>query len=260
MTVVSRLAPTPNGEIHWGNLMNFALTWAHVRQAGGKLWLRFDDIDQDRCADQYAEGIRHVLDHLGLNWDAEYSRQIRFVENYRQFLGELPHYVCECSRQDIHRRTGDYHYDGSCREKNLTYQAGRHAIRFLNPRAPEGDFILWRRENIPAYHLTSLYDDITMGVNLIVRGEDLLESSLIQQEISRTIPDDPLSKVVFIHHHLLTTPEGEKLAKSRQDGDLMTLLKQGMTAREMWKRLAKLMNLSQPLLSSNDLLSLKLSM
>ena len=258
--VVSRLAPTPNGEIHWGNLMNFALTWAYVRQSGGKLWLRFDDVDQDRCEEKYAEGIRKILEYLGIFWDEEYSHQFRQLESYRQFLTSLPHFVCECSRQDIYHRTGAYYYDGYCRKKNLAYQPGQHALRFLNPRSVQGDFVLWRRENIPAYHLTSLYDDINLGVTLIIRGEDLRESTLIQQELSQTLPGDPLGKVKFIHHPLLTTPGGEKLAKSRQDGYLMALMEQGIGAKEIWSELSGLMNLPRSLNSANDLLALKLSM
>lgn len=250
------MAPTPNGEIHWGNLMNFALIWAAVRKTHGKLWLRFDDIDGDRCEEKYAQATREILRHLGLHWDDEYSGQRNHLNHYRHFLDKVPHYACTCSRQDVQKRTGDFHYDGHCRDKGLPFRRGQSAIRFRHPSSPQGDFVLWRKEDIPAYHLTSVADDGRMGVNLIIRGEDLLESTAIQQELSRAHPDDPLSKVHFIHHPLITGIDGEKLSKSRAHGDLWTLMKHGMSAEEMWLRLSTLMALPSPLRKAEDLLDL----
>lgn len=235
--VISRMAPTPNGDIHWGNLRNFAETWARVRLTHGKLWLRFDDMDQDRCEERFAEDTREILRYLGLHWDDELSGQRDRMEVYRRYLGSIPHYACECSRKEIHERTGDYHYDGHCRDRGLNYRPGESSIRFLSPRGPNHDFVLWRREDLPAYHLTSVCDDELLGVNLIVRGRDLLESTAIQRELSACLPSNPLGAVSFIHHDLLVGKEGEKLAKSRGDGVLTKLMREGVNPREIWKEL-----------------------
>jgi glutamyl/glutaminyl-tRNA synthetase len=242
--IVSRMAPTPNGELHWGNFMNFALTWAAVKKQQGKLWLRLDDIDQDRCQERFAEDARFILGHVGLLWDEEFSGQIHHLEEYRHYLKSIPHYVCACSRQDIHQRTQDYHYDGHCRRLNLHYHPGANAIRFLSPKGPAHDFVLWRREDLPSYHLTSLADEERLGINLIVRGEDLLESTQVQLELSKTLAHDPLAKIHYIHHPLLLAHDGQKLSKSRQDGELLGLIKQGATAQDLWKELGSKMGMS----------------
>lgn len=251
--LISRIAPTPSGDIHWGNLWNFALTWAHVRQNRGKLWLRFDDIDRERCSSVYAENTRTVLRHLGLHWDEEYSNQIQRIEEYRSFLKELPHYVCNCSRQDIWQRTGAHHYDGNCRELGHNFIRKESTIRFLHPDGPAGDFVLWRKEDIPSYHLTSILDDQRMGVNLIVRGEDLRESTELQKVLSTCLPGDPLFKVHFIHHPILLSSAGEKLSKSRGHGELQELLNKGVASKDIYRELSKRVGLSSPISSVKDL-------
>lgn len=253
---ISRLAPTPNGQIHWGNLWNFALTWALVRRSGGKLWLRFDDIDSDRCEERFAEGTRQVLRFLKLDWDGEYANQRQHMQDYRNFLHQIPHYVCDCSRQDIHRRTGDFHYDGHCRQRELTYRAGENAVRFKHPLTPAGDFILWRREDLPAYHLTCLFDDMQLGTNLIVRGTDLIESSSVQQELSRSLPLDPFQYIDFIHHPLLLNRAGEKLSKSRGDGELLEMINKGAKGQDIFEELSLRVGLKTSINKAEDLLTI----
>jgi glutamyl-tRNA synthetase len=119
--------------------------------------------------------------------------------------------------------------------------------------------VLWRRENIPAYHLTSVVDDARMGVNLVIRGADLLESTELQRSLSKAFPGDPLGKVSFVHHRLLTTEDGAKLSKSRQDGDLMMRLRRQASPQEIWQELGERMGLSFPLSSVRDLQSVSLS-
>lgn len=253
--MITRIAPTPNGELHWGNFLNFALTWAYAKKNRGEIWLRFDDIDRDRCDPAYTDQIRTFLKFVGLNWNYEYSNQGNRIEDYRQMLLKLPHYVCECSRQNIQKRTGDFHYDGACRTKNLSFQKGKNAIRFLHPTDCTRDFVLWRREDLPAYHLTSVFDDQWMNISTVIRGIDLLESTKVQQEISRTISDDPLKKITFIHHRLLLNRNGEKLAKSRHDGELFSKM-QSCSAKELWSELGQ--RIDTKLTCADDLLSVNL--
>ena len=84
-----------------------------------------------------------------------------------------------------------------------------------------------------------------MQVNTIVRGADLEESTHIQKEISATLVEDPLNKVEYFHHRLITDANGQKLSKSRHDGDLIKLLKDGMKAQEFWRRIAQLLQLPE---------------
>jgi glutamyl/glutaminyl-tRNA synthetase len=223
--------------------MNFALTWGFVRRHGGELWLRFDDVDQDRCDQRYIDSTKQVLSYLGFDWDHELAQQITHIERYRKLLHEIPHYFCDCSRLSITKRTGGHHYDGHCRERELLSSPGNGSVRFKHPTTPQKDFILWRREDLPAYHLTSLADDQEMGVTHIIRGADLIESTEVQQEISRSLADDPLHQVCFYHHPLILSAQGEKLSKSRGQGDLIQRIQAGYSAREIWQELGQLIGI-----------------
>ncbi len=239
--IISRIAPTPNGDIHWGNLMNFVLTWVYIQQNSGELLLRFDDIDEARCDPKYTSHTKEILKFLGFNYSTELSNQTLKLGDYKSFLGSISHYTCSCSRQDIFKRTGGYYYDGFCRSRKLAFNAGENSIRFLSG-SPRRDFVLWRKEDIPAYHLTSIKDDLDMKVSIVIRGEDLLESSQIQSEILTQL--SMKDNFVFVHHRLLHNEQGQKLSKTRHDGDIYQRMQKGATRSEILNLLAQKMGLT----------------
>lgn len=254
MKVITRLAPTPNGEIHWGNLMNFVLIWLKAKDTNARVILRFDDIDTFRCKEIYAEHTRDLLKYVGINYDLEISNQLSRKHEYYNFLENFPHYTCICSRQDILNRTGGFHYDGFCRKNGHAYSKDQNCVRFLSSRE-DLDFILWRKEDLPAYHLTSVMDDIDNNVNTVIRGEDLLESTLVQTEMLKYLGQNSIQ---FFHHRLITNSDGDKLSKTRSDGDLINYVKQNKLPAEMFTELASLMGLEATKYSSlNDFKSLK---
>jgi glutamyl-tRNA synthetase len=78
-----------------------------------------------------------------------------------------------------------------------------------------GDFVVRKKDGLPAYQLCSLSDDLAMKIDLIVRGEDLLESSAAQLYLAKILGEEEwLSNVTLIHHPLLLDDEGNKLSKS----------------------------------------------
>ena len=64
-----RFAPSPTGYIHLGNVWSALLAWLQVRQAGGTLVLRMEDIDPQRSRPAYARALVEDLRWLGLDWD-----------------------------------------------------------------------------------------------------------------------------------------------------------------------------------------------
>lgn len=238
----SRLAPTPSGFLHIGNGVNFVITWLLVRRAGGSLRLRIDDADSERCRREYVEDIFRQLDWLGLDWDEgpvgvedflrNHSQRLR-RECYRAVMTRLRErghaYACACSRRELRARAGSAVYPGFCRRKNLA-DDGQAAIRLLVPEGTliqvqgrdlplatmMGDFVLWRRDDRPAYQLTSLADDLADRINCIVRGEDLLASTAAQLYMARCLGEAEFSCVSFLHHELLASAAGDKLSKSDQ--------------------------------------------
>ncbi len=236
----SRIAPTPSGLLHLGNAVNCILTWLMVRKAGGALRLRIDDADCLRAKPEYLEDIFRQLEWLGITWDegptgpddfrARFSQQLR-LERYRSFLDELDRlghlYPCGCSRSTIRQLAPDGVYPGFCRDRAEAFKAGE-AQRV---RVPEGsvfrvggqeialckamgDFVVWRKEDLPAYQLVSLVDDLDDRINCIVRGQDLLPSTAAQLFLAGLHGDNFFAETFFHHHPLVLGDDGRKLSKS----------------------------------------------
>ena len=215
----SRLAPTPSGKLHLGNIYNFILTWWHVRSNSGTLTLRIDDADELRAKREYIDNIFDTLEWLEIDLDDGPSSSEDFIQNYSQqkkkdyYLSKIIKrndiFFCDCSRKKVNE---EGHYEGKCFDKKRVFAAGEFAIR-LN-KAPYFP-LLWRRDNIPAYHLTTLIDDDDLNITDLIRGKDLLPSSLIQKDLA-SILNTKIPAHVF-HHKIITSNIGEKLSKTQGD-------------------------------------------
>lgn len=239
----TRLAPTPSGFLHEGNLYNFSLTNRLCREQGIELRLRIDDLDAFRLREEYVEDVFRCLTWLGIAWVGrpqnmdEYRGQVdnpgridHYYDRLEQMIAAgLPAFICKCSRRDLSREA---RCERGCRDKQLTLTPGKSAIRVHVPPSPlgdaMGDFIVWRREDLPAYQLQSLIDDDEMQVTHIVRGEDLLDSTRAQLYLAQYLPDTGFADIQFMHHGLVTADNGVKLSKS-QGTDRLELTPQLMT-------------------------------
>src|SRR5688572_26651686 len=119
----TRIAPTPSGFLHLGNVFSFALTAAIARKTGAKIFLRIDDLDQERCEKRYVQDIFDTLDFMEIPWDegprnarefeADYS-QLQRLPLYEKVLHELVDfglvYACRCTRTEISRTNGEGFY------------------------------------------------------------------------------------------------------------------------------------------------------
>ncbi len=98
------------------------------------------------------------------------------------------------------------------------------------------DPVLRQRNGRPAYHIASLADDEDFAINLIVRGEDLLASTALQLHLASLLGLRKFRSARFVHHALITDPQGRKLSKSAGDEALVTLRSHGKDARELRTR------------------------
>lgn len=250
--LVTRIAPTPSGLLHVGNAWSFTLTWLAARAAGGRVWLRIDDLDAARAQDEYLEDIFASLRWLGLDWDsgprdvaefkALHSQALR-LERYRAAVDVLKAgghlYACTCTRSQL--RGAGPAYPGTCRAAAHPVGAPETATRFrvadaavtmrdadggataLHPAAVLGDFVVRRRDGAPAYQLASVVDDAAHGVNFIVRGVDLLPSTGAQLALAQALGLDDFARTRFWHHPLVLDDADEKLSKSRGAESLAAL-------------------------------------
>ncbi|ADH86673.1 tRNA glutamyl-Q synthetase [Desulfurivibrio alkaliphilus] len=108
-----------------------------------------------------------------------------------------------------------------------------------------GDFILWRRDNLPAYQLASLLDDLDDEINLIVRGLDLLPSTAAQVFLAEQLGPAGAAFLgaEFLHHPLLTDRQGRKLAKSDQALSLAAMRAAGTSPAAVYRRAARFLGL-----------------
>ena len=101
---VGRFAPSPSGRMHLGNLWSCLLAWLSARSAGGRIVLRLEDLDPDRCRQEYCDQVMRDLEWLGLNWDNEPVYQSRRTQAYAQAFYELERqgliYPCFCTRAE----------------------------------------------------------------------------------------------------------------------------------------------------------------
>lgn len=245
----ARFAPTPSGYLHFGNLLNLQLTFDEVKKRGGIMALRIDDGDATRARPEYIQDIFETLTWLGFTWDHGPKNFSNFTQNfsqslktqvYREFLKEFPGYACTCSRQEIKARTYA-HYDGHCRDKKFPLIKDQSQWRLLSPKA-ETDVVLWRKDDLPAYHLVSLYEDLQFQTNLIIRGEDLRESSEIQLMMAKMLGKKAQTFIdaTFIHHPLILDENQQKLSKSEGAMALKTWRERGKSAQDVLHELERL--------------------
>jgi glutamyl-tRNA synthetase len=217
-----------------------------VREEGGTLLLRIDDCDGTRARPEFVAHIFEIMEWLGIDWQMGPRDPADFYGNYSQVtrkghyfakiaaLGHLT-YACACSRKEKGEAS-----ICACRGKGLPFAPGKTALRLRVEDSglarSFGDVVLWRKDDGPAYHWASVVDDLDQGVNLIVRGEDLRESSELQRYIAVLASPGGFGNVRFVHHPLLTDESGAKLSKSRGALSVVELRKAGASAGEIRAR------------------------
>ena len=235
--VKTRIAPTPSGPVHLGNAYNFILTWWWARSRQGQLFLRIDDADFGRTRQNHLEDIFESLEWLEIDTDQGPESASDFAQNFSQRkkrdyyfeqLESFPTFVCECSRSLIKRLSPSGAYPGICHSKNLVWRPGR-AIRWRGEEHNTlvcdtlKDVILWRKDDMPAYQLTSVIDDRDLNIDLIVRGEDLRPSGKIQALLARALGWPFPEGANLIYHPLLKDSQGRKLSKSSPSSNTNSL-------------------------------------
>jgi glutamyl-tRNA synthetase len=282
----TRIAPTPSGFIHLGNAFNFVLTHALAKATHSSLGLRIDDFDLQRYRDEYVEDIFLCLKWLNIKPDFGPKDLVDFKKNhsiqkkqrtYKDFLKEIPTkiYACSCSRSCAESFTPKGAYARICRDKGIEYEAREHALRLkveisLNPYEEDvapwsklgasdlhaqsrwleslDDFVLWTKNDLAAYQLVSVVEDHNSGIDFIVRGEDLFDSSCAQVYLARCLSPkihSSFEKISFFHHPLILLENQKKLSKSDDATSLKSMILQGYTLRDFSRDFFNFLNLGE---------------
>jgi glutamyl-tRNA synthetase len=116
-------------------------------------------------------------------------------------------------------------------------------VRHVQLAREMGDFVVRRRNGLPAYQIASLTDDLCYRTNLIVRGVDLLPSTAAQLFLARLLPPNAFGEVIFYHHPLLRDPNGLKLSKSAGSLSLQALRQKWQSPAPLYRALAEVLQI-----------------
>ncbi|TSJ63027.1 glutamate--tRNA ligase [Starkeya sp. 3C] len=240
---VLRFAPSPTGLLHVGNARTALYNALYARREGGTFILRYDDTDTARSTEAFADAIAEDVEWLGIRPD-RVEHQSRRLPRYDAAVERLkaqgrlyPAYETEeeleTRRLSRRRRGLPPIYDRAALKLTEADRArleaegrrphwrfrldGRQVVWTDMVRGEQGvdtatlsDPVLVREDGSYLYTLTSVVDDIEMGVTHVVRGEDHVTNTGVQIEIIEALGAKPPA---FGHHNLLILPSGEGLSK-----------------------------------------------
>lgn len=261
----TRFAPSPSGLLHLGHAYAALVASAW----GAPMHLRIEDIDYVVSRENFTTAIYEDLAWLGLEYHPEVTFQQAKITRYQQALQKLQAldvvYPCFCSRTDIRRAqvTRAPHelgmrYPETCRafsrqqrttlqqEKPFAYrldatkaealvgQPSYQDYRFGQQQADLsglGDMVIARKDGLISYHLAVVCDDAAEKIDLVTRGEDLLEVTplhvVLQHLLKLPTPD-------YLHHHLIKDAAGVRLAKRMDSQAIRAYRDQGFSPEQLW--------------------------
>ncbi len=253
---VGRFAPSPSGRMHLGNVFCALMAWLAARAEGGRMLLRVEDLDQERCPRKYADLLEEDLLWLGLSWEEGGSRggrhgpyyQSERTAVYQSCLEQLQNmglvYPCFCSRAELHAAQaphlsdGRVLYSGRCRRLTPEERAAlaaqrRPAIRLMVPEETVaftdlcyGEYQENLRQECGDFLIRR--SDGVFAYQLAVTADDALMGVTQVVRGRDLLSSTPrqlylyrllgLRPPVFGHIPLLLAPDGRRLSK--RDGDL----------------------------------------
>ena len=237
--MIGRFAPSPTGVLHLGNLRTALLAWLFARSAGSSFLVRIEDLDAGRVREGFADAQLADMAAIGLDWDGEVVSQSSRTGFYEDALSRLPVYECFCTRAEIQEASSAAHgpvgtYPGTC----LSLTEDERAVRRAAGRAPAlrvrtggpvvsftdrvlgessgfvDDFVVRRNDGAFADNLAVVVDDAAQGIEEVVRGADLVDSTPRQIWLCRALGVPECS---YAHVPLVLGPDGRRLAKRHGD-------------------------------------------
>jgi glutamyl/glutaminyl-tRNA synthetase len=240
---------------------NAVYVWGIARVLGGRVLLRLEDHDRGRCRPEYETALLEDLEWLGLEPDigkpAEFrsdispcrqsNRDTVYAAALRRLSEDGLVYPCDCSRKDISAASDvpdqETPYSGRCRHRGLepADDRGMRVVlqsgveRFIDanlggqeqePALQCGDLLLRDRLGNWTYQFAVTVDDWGQGVELVIRGEDLLGSTGRQIRLARML--GRAEPPVFYHHPLIRNDSGVKLSKANNDTGIRELRAAGI--------------------------------
>ena len=254
---LTRFAPAPTGYLHLGHVANAVWTWGLAASRGADVLLRIEDHDRQRSRREFDTALIEDLGWLGFRADRGPVRQTdpdalaAYDDALRSLSGRGLVYACDCSRATFAARAATHGRawsgpgcPGACRDRLVDGPVLRAALgdggeswmdESVGPSrddvAPAGDLPIRDRHGNWTYGFCVVVDDLRHGVDLVVRGRDLLHATPSQIRLARLLGRE--TPPTFAHHPLIRRPDGRKLSKSAGDTAVRELRAAGRSAAEV---------------------------
>ena len=241
---IVRFAPSPTGELHLGGARTALFNYLYAKKNKGKFFLRIEDTDSERSKDEFVDQICNSLSWIGLNWDEPIIYQSQNKSQHSEIVNHLlktkKAYRCFCTKTELQKERDvakkakiPYKYSGKYRDlsddeiKKKLNNAEPFSVRIKIPDGETSfndmvygeikvnnkdieDFIIQRSDGSPTFNLSCVVDDLFMGINTIIRGEDHLANTpkqiVIYNLLSKKLPQ-------FAHLPMILASKGQRLSK-----------------------------------------------
>ena len=226
-----RFAPSPSGPLHFGSLVAAVGSYLVAKYYGAEWQVRIEDIDPPREVEGATETILRQLEDFGLHWDGPIIYQSENIPRFNDILHKLRQdgllYACDCTRKQINQASDNGRYPNICQDKNLDFNGevawklrhGAGDYDFIDQiqgqcnfesALYQEDFTVKRKDDLIAYQLAVVVDDIDSGIDHVVRGIDLLDSTPRQLRLYEVL-NKPAP--LWYHLPLAINNDGNKLSK-----------------------------------------------
>jgi glutamyl-tRNA synthetase len=266
MTVRTRFAPSPTGDLHVGGARTALFCWLYARHCQGRFVLRIEDTDRERSTDAAVQAIMDGLHWLELDFDEgpffQSERMPRYRELVERLLDEGKAYRCYCTREELdamreaQRARGENpRYDGRCRDRREPRTGVDPVVRFRNPTAGEvvvddlvlgrsrfanaqlDDLVIARSDGTPTYNFTVVVDDLDMAITHVIRGNDHLNNTPRQINMMHALGGECPA---FAHVPMIHGGDGRKLSKRHGAVSVVQFREQGFLSDALVNYLARL--------------------
>ena len=264
----TRFAPAPTGYLHLGHVANALVVWRVAQATSGLVVLRIEDHDRQRCQPEYEMALLDNLETFGFVPDEPSISALRSggPSTYRQSddgsvyaraVAELERaghiYACDCSRSTFRAWASANGSSwsgpgcpGGCSTLTLPLDQPGVTLRAALGReteswtdlvhgaqsgavAPRGDPALRDQHGNWTYTLCVVVDDLRHGIDLVIRGDDLMDATPVQIALGRLLGRAEPPR--FLHHPLIRHPDGRKLSKADGATSVRSLLEGGVSVR-----------------------------
>jgi glutamyl-tRNA synthetase len=202
MSVRVRIAPSPTGLLHIGNVRTALFNWLFARHEGGEFRLRIENTDTAREVYEATEQIQESLRWLGLDWDGEVTFQLDRMDDTRAVAERLV------------EEGKAYEDEGAIRfrmpDEGVTAFDDVVLGRIEVPNAELEDLVLVRGDGRPTYNFASPLEDMWDGITHVIRGPDHISNTPKQINLLRAVGADI---PVYAHVPMVNGADGAKLSK-----------------------------------------------